>query len=95
MLGDTPLAARLWHFGSEAISEAAGQLADNYAEGHTGNNALGAATKSFLTNFILNFDLDRLMGPFSKVTNNTLNPYLRRLYSIVGEVANEALQEPS
>ena len=26
-----------------------------------------------------------------KVTNNTLNPYLRRLYSIAGEAANEGI----
>ena len=94
-LASNPLTALLIHSGLEALSEAGGFMGDAYRNGQYDNGALGTATNSFASNFILNAALDRLTSRLSPYVQGIENPYVKRIAEGASEVLNEILQEPS
>ena len=94
-LNSNPLTAALAAGGLESLAEAGGMLGDAYDSGQYGNEALNAANKSFVSNFILNSTLNRIFGPVGKATEAIKNPFLRYLASGITEILNEEFQEPS
>ena len=81
--------------GLESLSETGGQFADAYRAGLYDDGALSNATKSFVSNAILNTGLNYTVGQFNPKFAAIRNPITRFLAQTGGEVANEILQEPS
>ena len=93
-----PVLGYLLRVGGEGVAEASRFLLNAYDNGLYDKDpdaVTAAANKVLGTNAAYDAVYDRIAGPFSKMFNGIINPYMQFGARTVGELSEENLQEPT